>query len=97
MAGSDVTRQTETVTSRSTNLETGARHSRGFYERELGHVPIWDDERMFIPCDGGPCVSRLERFPPRLEIQEQGGWYVLDDDGPYESWCYRFVWEAPPL
>jgi hypothetical protein len=46
---------------------------------------------MFIRCQGGPCISRLETFPPRLEIQEKGGLYVLVDDGPLEAWTYQFV------
>ena len=48
-------------------------------------------DRMFIPCRGGPCVSRVERFPPPLEIEELGGLYVLEDDGPAEEWRYLFV------
>jgi hypothetical protein len=48
-------------------------------------------DRLFIRCEGGPCVSRLERFPPPLEIEENGGLYVLEDDGPPEEWCYLFV------
>ena len=46
---------------------------------------------MFISCEGGPSVSRLERFPPPLEIEERGGLYVLVDDGPFEEWRYVFV------
>jgi len=48
-------------------------------------------ERMLIRCEGGPSTSRLERFPPPLEIEERGGTYVLDDDGPPEQWQYVFV------
>jgi hypothetical protein len=48
-------------------------------------------ERMLIPCDGGPSRSRLERFPPPLEVEETDGTYVLVDDGPPERWRYRFV------
>jgi len=46
---------------------------------------------MLIECEGGPCRSRLEMFPPRLEIEEQGGMYVLNDDGPIFLWRYVFV------
>lgn len=46
---------------------------------------------MFIRCAGGPCLSRLETFPPRLEIPERGGRYVLVDDGPVETWTYQFA------
>lgn len=48
-------------------------------------------DRIFVQCDGGPCLSRLERFPPRLEIDEQGGMYVLIDEGPAHEWRYLFV------
>ena len=48
-------------------------------------------DRMFVQCDGGPCISRLETFPPRLEIEEAGGLYVLVDEGPIEDWKYRFL------
>jgi hypothetical protein len=30
-------------------------------------------------------------FPPRMEIDETGGLYVLLDDGPVEAWTYLFV------
>jgi hypothetical protein len=36
-------------------------------------------------------MSRLEMFPPRLEIEEPDGMYVLQDDGPPEQWRYLFV------
>ena len=48
-------------------------------------------DRIFIRCEGGPCVSRLEHFPPRLEIDERGGLYVLIDDGDLDDWRYLFV------
>jgi len=44
-----------------------------------------------IPCDGGPSRVRLEEYPPRIEIEEAGGMYVLADDGPVPSWRYHFV------
>jgi hypothetical protein len=50
-----------------------------------------DGDRMLIPCAGGPSVSRLVRYPPPLEIEAQGGMYVLVDDGPPERWRYDFV------
>ena len=46
---------------------------------------------MFVPCEGGPSISRLEIFPPPLEIEERNGIYVLEDDGPVEQWRYLFV------
>jgi hypothetical protein len=48
-------------------------------------------DRMFVQCEGGPCLSRLERFPPTLEIEERGGMYVLVDEGALEDWRYLFV------
>jgi hypothetical protein len=48
-------------------------------------------DRMLIPCAGGPCTSRLELYPPRLEIQESDGIYVLHDGGPRQDWRYEFV------
>ena len=41
-------------------------------------------ERMPIPCTGGPVISRLVHDPPPLELQAEGGMYVLVDDGPPE-------------
>ena len=54
-----------------------------------------DGERMLIPCDGGPSTSRLERFPPPLEVEERTGTYVLVDDGEPAEWRYLFVARAP--
>jgi len=48
-------------------------------------------ERMLLWCDGGPSISRLERYPPPLEVPVAGGVYVLVDDGPPERWHYHFV------
>jgi hypothetical protein len=48
-------------------------------------------DRMFVPCHGGPSISRLEIFPPPLAVRERGGLYVLEDDGPPEQWRYLFV------
>jgi hypothetical protein len=54
-------------------------------------VALASGDRLFGPCEGGPCISRLEHFPPRLEIGEQGGTYVLLDVGPRADWKYIFV------
>jgi hypothetical protein len=48
-------------------------------------------DRIFVQCEGGPCLSRLERFPPQLQIEEQGGTYVLIDEGEPQDWRYLFV------
>ena len=42
-------------------------------------------------CAGGPCLSRLETFPPRMEIEEKTGLYILVDDEPCDWWIYQFV------
>jgi hypothetical protein len=54
-------------------------------------VVLDEGDRIFIPCQGGPSVSRAETFPPRLEIPEADGTYVLIDVGPREDWHYLFV------
>ena len=48
-------------------------------------------ERMLLPCEGGPSISRLVHYPPPLEIVERDGLYVLVDEGPPEMWRYEFV------
>jgi hypothetical protein len=68
-----------------------ARHSGEWYGDALRDTPLQRGDRMFIRCEGGPCISRLEVFPPRIEVQEKGGLYVLVDEGPLESWLYKFV------
>jgi hypothetical protein len=70
---------------------TESRHSAGWYADALKGSQMSAGDRMFIACDGGPCRSRLETFPPRLEIEETGGLYVLCDDGPIEDWTYQFL------
>ena len=46
---------------------------------------------MLIWCEGGPSIGRAVHFPPPLEIEVEGGLYVLVDDGPPENWNYAFV------
>jgi hypothetical protein len=52
-------------------------------------------DRFLVLCEGGPSTSRLEAFPPRLEVQEHDGVYVLVDDGPRDEWRYVFVPRKP--
>ena len=73
----------------------GARHSDRWYDQKGEDVVLGPGDRLFLPCQGGPCTSRLEVYPPRLEIEEPDGVYVLDDDGPRERWHYVFVPHAP--
>jgi hypothetical protein len=67
------------------------RHSPEWYDQSGEIVPLEPGDRLFVECDGGPCRSRLETFPPRLEITERDGVYVLDDAGPRHCWRYVFV------
>ena len=67
------------------------RHSPDWYDQTSWPLPIDVGERLFIRCEGGPCRSRLEDFPPLLEIAETDGLYVLEDDGPPHDWCYVFI------
>ena len=69
----------------------GARHAAAWYDQTAEPVPLASGDRLFIPCEGGPAVSRLEVVPPRLEIDETDGTYVLVDAGPRDDWYYLFV------
>lgn len=80
-----------TVMDRWNDPPGAARHAADFYDQRDELVALRPGDRMFVECDGGPCRSRLELFPPRLEIAERGGVYVLDDFGPRPEWRYRFV------
>lgn len=67
------------------------RHSPDWYDQTGEDVPLEVGDRMLIACDGGPSTSRLEHFPPRLEVDEHDGMYVLIDIGPRVDWRYVFV------
>jgi hypothetical protein len=69
----------------------GPRHAPDWYDQTGEAMPLATGDRIFIPCQGGPCFQRVEMFPPRLEIEERDGLYVLCDDGPREEWCYLFI------
>ena len=71
--------------------DDGPRHSAAWYAGARGDIGLRPGDQLFIRCRGGPSYSRLETFPPRLEIEERGGVYVLVDDGPPEAWRYEFV------
>ncbi len=68
----------------------GGRHSADWYDQSGEDVVLREGDRFFVACDGGPCDSRLEVYPPRLEIEERTGTYVLEDDGLRERWRYVF-------
>ena len=69
----------------------GPRHSPDWYDQSEEVAVLEPGDRMFIRCEGGPCDSRLEMFPPRLEISERDGMYVLRDIGQRDEWRYDFV------
>jgi hypothetical protein len=69
----------------------GPRHSVEWYDQSEEATVLERGDRMFIACEGGPSMSRLEMFPPRLEIPEREGMYVLRDIGPRADWRYEFV------
>lgn len=70
---------------------TEPRHSPDWYDQSDEPTERIAGDRMFIACEGGPCASRLEYFPPRLEIHEDEGMYVLIDIGTSDEWRYQFV------
>ena len=69
----------------------GPRHSAEWYDQSDEQTVLAEGDRIFIACEGGPSQSRLEMFPPRLEVEEATGTYVLEDDGPRAGWRYVFV------
>jgi hypothetical protein len=69
----------------------GPRHSADWYDQSAERVVLREGDRMFVACEGGPSASRLEYFPPRLEVAEEDGVYVLVDEGPRDTWRYVFV------
>ena len=60
------------------------RHSADFYDQRDEFVVLGPGDRLLVPYAGGPSTSRLETYPPRLEVAERGGTYVLEDDGARE-------------
>ena len=69
----------------------GPRHSPDWYDQSGEAVVLRPGDRLFVACEGGPAASRLEHYPPRLEVPEKDGVYVLVDDGPRDTWRYVFV------
>ena len=67
-----------------------ARHSVDWYDQRGEAVVLARGERFFVMCEDGPSTSRLEMYPPRLEVEERDGIYVLVDDGPRDKWRYVF-------
>ena len=60
----------------------GPRHSPDWYDQTGEEEVLQERDRLFVPCEGGPSWNRLELWPPRLEVAEPDGVYVLLDDGP---------------
>ena len=71
--------------------QPGPRHTAAWYDQRGEGTVLEVGDRLLIACDSGPSHSRLEAFPPRLEVPEADGLYVLVDDGPRESWRYVFL------
>lgn len=72
------------------------RHAASWYDQSGEDAVLRTGDRFLIPCEGGgPSTSRLEVFPPRLEVAEHEGMYVLVDDGPRDQWRYVFVPSRP--
>ena len=71
--------------------QPGPRHTPDWYDQSAEPVVLHEGDRMFVACEGGPSASRLEYFPPRLEVPEKDGLYVLMDEGPRDTWRYVFV------
>src|SRR5262245_51384975 len=68
----------------SSDPHADARNSEHRYDQSGEPVVLEPGDRFFVRCEGGPSTSRLEVFPPRLEVEETDGIYVLEDDGPRE-------------
>jgi len=73
----------------------GPRRPAASYDQSDEDTVLDVGDRIFIPCEGGPASTRLESFPPRLEVEERDGLYVLMDDGPRDQWRYLFVPREP--
>jgi hypothetical protein len=73
----------------------GPRHSPEWYDQSAEAEVLRPGDRIFIACEGGPSWNRLEVWPPRLEVPEPDGVYVLQDDGPRSDWRYLFVPRQP--
>ena len=69
----------------------GPRHSDDWYDQSGEEIVLLPGDRLFILCEGGPSTTRLDVFPPLLEVEERDGTYVLDDCGPRATWRYVFV------
>ena len=53
--------------------------------------PMKAGEEMMVWCEGGRSMIKREVFPPRLEIPDDGGMYVLNDQGDPADWRYVFI------
>jgi hypothetical protein len=71
--------------------QPGPRHTPEYYDQRDELLVLRPGDRMFVACEGGPCWSRRELFPPRLEVADSGGTYVLLDEGPRDTWLYLWV------
>jgi hypothetical protein len=69
----------------------GPRHSPEWYDQRQEPVLLQAGDKLFVASEGGPSTTRLETYPPRLELHEPGGTYILIDHGLREEWRYLFV------
>lgn len=46
---------------------------------------------MFLWCEGGPSIGRAVLCPPPVELDADGGRYVLVDDGVAPIWRYELA------
>ena len=46
---------------------------------------------LMLWCEGGPSSLRRVPDPPPVELEVDGGTYVLHDDGPQHDWRYLFI------
>lgn len=72
-------------------VDKSPRHRFDWYDQSSWPYPAHVGDRLLVRCDGGSNLSRLEEFPPRLEIDEPGGTYVLTDDDAPHNWVYVWI------
>ena len=73
----------------------GPRRAPDWYDQSDEETVLSAGDRVFIVCEGGPSFSHMEVFPPRTEVAEKDGLYVLIDVGPPSDWKYVFVPRRP--
>jgi hypothetical protein len=72
-------------------IPDGPRREPDWYDQSDEPAQLAPGDLLFVACEGGPSSTRLESYPPRLEIEERTGTYVLMDEGRRDDWRYVFV------